>query len=55
MAAEADRSSQSKQFLDFEKPIIDLENKIAELKQVAAVQNVSVSPPMEPNSPSRLK
>ena len=42
MAAEANRSSQTTQYLDFEKPIIELENKIAELEHVAAVQNVSV-------------
>ena len=34
--------SPSTQHLDFEKPIIELEDKIAELKRVAAVQNVSV-------------
>ncbi|NIM19551.1 MAG: acetyl-CoA carboxylase carboxyltransferase subunit alpha [Candidatus Latescibacteria bacterium] len=32
----------SRQYLDFEKPIFDLEAKIAELKQVASVQNISV-------------
>jgi acetyl-CoA carboxylase carboxyl transferase subunit alpha len=32
----------SGQFLDFEKPIIELEEKIAELNQLAAVQNISV-------------
>lgn len=31
-----------RQFLDFEKPIVDLEDKIAELKHLASVQNVSV-------------
>jgi acetyl-CoA carboxylase carboxyl transferase subunit alpha len=35
-------SSQTKQFLDFEKPIIELEEKIAELEQLATVQQISV-------------
>jgi acetyl-CoA carboxylase carboxyl transferase subunit alpha len=30
------------QYLDFEKPIVELEDKIAELKHLASVQNVSV-------------
>lgn len=35
-------SSLSRYSLDFEKPILELEDKIDELKQLAAVQNVSV-------------
>ncbi len=31
-----------RQFLEFEKPIVELEDKIAELKHLASVQNVSV-------------
>jgi acetyl-CoA carboxylase carboxyl transferase subunit alpha len=31
-----------RQYLDFEKPIVELEDKIAELKHLASVQNVSV-------------
>jgi acetyl-CoA carboxylase carboxyl transferase subunit alpha len=34
--------SQPKQYLDFEKPIMELEDKIAELRQLANVQQVSV-------------
>jgi acetyl-CoA carboxylase carboxyl transferase subunit alpha len=30
------------QYLDFERPIVELEKKISELKQVASVQNISV-------------
>ncbi len=32
----------SRQYLDFEKPIYELEAKIAELKQIASIQNISV-------------
>ncbi len=32
----------SRQYLEFEKPIVELEDKIAELKHLASVQNVSV-------------
>jgi acetyl-CoA carboxylase carboxyl transferase subunit alpha len=35
-------SPRGRQHLDFEKPIIELEDKIAELKHLASVQNVSV-------------
>ena len=31
-----------RQYLDFEKPIVELEDKIAELKHLASVQNISV-------------
>jgi acetyl-CoA carboxylase carboxyl transferase subunit alpha len=34
--------AQSSQYLDFEKPIIELEDKIAELRQLASVQDISV-------------
>ena len=32
----------ARQYLDFEKPIYELEVKIAELKQLASIQNISV-------------
>lgn len=35
-------SMAGRQFLEFEKPVIELEDKIAELKHLASVQNVSV-------------
>lgn len=35
-------SSQQRQYLDFEKPIIELEDKITELRQLASVQHISV-------------
>ena len=38
----ADAGAGSGQYLEFEKPILDIENKIAELKQLANVQNMSV-------------
>ena len=42
MAAGPDPSSPSSQHLEFERPIIELEDKIAELKQVATMRNISV-------------
>ncbi|MFH1755583.1 MAG: acetyl-CoA carboxylase carboxyl transferase subunit alpha, partial [Candidatus Latescibacterota bacterium] len=33
---------QARKYLDFEKPIFELESKILELKQVASVQNIPV-------------
>jgi len=39
---ESGSSSYSGQSLDFERPIVELENKIAELRQLAQVQNISV-------------
>ena len=36
------RSSPAGAYLDFERPIVELEEKIQELKQLAAVQNISV-------------
>lgn len=35
-------ASRSSSYLDFEKPIVELEDKIAELKQLASVQDISV-------------
>ena len=43
MAADENRmaGASAGQYLDFEKPVIELESKIAELKQLASVQNIS--------------
>ncbi len=38
----AGSGAQTAQYLEFEKPIVELENKIAELKQLASVQDISV-------------
>ena len=42
MATENPGTTPHKQFLEFERPIIELEDKIAELKQLASVQQISV-------------
>jgi len=43
VAESGDRSgTASGQYLEFEKPIIELEDKIAELKQLASVQDIEV-------------
>lgn len=42
MSARQSGQSQQKQFLEFEKPIIELEDKISELRQLASVQHISV-------------